>query len=214
MQAIASSGYLTAQPVADFEAITLDDQILKPRQKLAMLDIKEDSVFILKVKETLESDSEKSTNDAEDILNDNFGAVRGRGKRRGRGRGNFLGRGRGRGRGRRSGWRFRDYGEAVFDLNAGAEDVATESLDGFTVARRDVIDKVRLPFMLFRQYLTTFFQKTGEVTGKEVMVSIVGEELKKILRDELGSQEDQLYAVKPQVTANFFVPFLSNLKER
>jgi DNA polymerase III delta prime subunit len=197
MQAIASSGYLTAQPVADFEAITLDDQILKPRQKLAMLDIKEDSVFILKVKETLESDSEKSTNDAEDILNDNFGAVRGRGKRKGRGRGNFLGRGRGRGRGRRSGWRFRDYGEAVFDLNAGAEDVATESLDGFTVARRDVIDK-----------------KTGEVTGKEVMVSIVGEELKKILRDELGSQEDQLYAVKPQVTANFFVPFLSNLKER
>lgn len=62
--------------------------------------------------------------------------------------------------------------------------------------------------------LTSKLQKTGEVTGKEVLVSIIGEELKVILREELGSHEDQFYAVKPQLTANFFVPYLPNLKER
>ncbi len=52
------------------------------------------------------------------------------------------------------------------------------------------------------------------MTGKEVMVSIIGEELKVILREELGAHEDQLYAVKPKLAANFFVPYLPNLKER
>lgn len=142
MQAIASSGYLTAQPVADFEAITLDDQILKPRQKLALLDIKDDSVFILKVKEVEENDSENAANDDEDDPLDDFGGRGGGSRGRGRGRGR-RGLGRGRGRGRRSGWRFQSFGETVFNITAG-EDVATENLAGFSIARRDILDKVGL----------------------------------------------------------------------
>lgn len=55
MQAIAKSQVLSNVSASEFESVSLNDEVLKPRQKLSALKLTEDSTFFLKLKKATPS---------------------------------------------------------------------------------------------------------------------------------------------------------------